>query len=55
MCVIKASGFLYSLHFQKYPTLTLWSTCGRTYGKGYHEWDGVVCLGHQENEEKVLS
>ncbi|OPL20442.1 hypothetical protein AM593_06915, partial [Mytilus galloprovincialis] len=35
-----------------YPTLTLWSACGRTYGKGYHEWDGVVCLGHQENEEK---
>ncbi|XP_063448542.1 RING finger protein 215-like [Mytilus trossulus] len=36
-----------------YPTLTLWSACGRTYGKGYHEWDGVVCLGHQENEEKA--
>ncbi|XP_021364716.1 RING finger protein 215-like [Mizuhopecten yessoensis] len=32
-------------YWQKFPTLTLWATCGRPNGRSFHEWDGVICLG----------
>ena len=31
--------------FQHVPKLTMWSTCGRSAGKSYGYYDGVVCLG----------
>ncbi|XP_033747457.1 RING finger protein 215-like [Pecten maximus] len=35
-------------YWQKFPTLTLWATCGRPNGRSFHEWDGVICLGTKE-------
>lgn len=32
--------------------MTLWGTCGRYSGRSYHEWDGVVCLGQQDLQNK---
>ncbi|XP_072043858.1 RING finger protein 215-like isoform X2 [Amphiura filiformis] len=32
------------------PYLTLWSTCGRSSGGTYREWEGTVCLGHSQNK-----
>ncbi|XP_045172651.2 RING finger protein 215-like isoform X2 [Mercenaria mercenaria] len=35
-----------------FTTVTLWGTCGRYSGRSYHEWDGVVCLGEDQNTNK---
>ncbi|XP_022102164.1 RING finger protein 215-like isoform X2 [Acanthaster planci] len=33
--------------------LTLWSTCGRSNGGTYKEWEGVVCLGSGHGQSKI--
>ena len=33
------------LLFQHVPRLTMWSACGRSAGKSYGYYDGVICLG----------
>ncbi|XP_038057975.1 RING finger protein 215-like [Patiria miniata] len=34
--------------------LTLWSTCGRSNGGTYKEWEGVVCLGSGHGHSKIF-
>ncbi|XP_048733481.1 RING finger protein 215-like isoform X3 [Ostrea edulis] len=56
---MKTKAKIYQLMKSKpsFPTLTLWATCGRpTNGHSYHEWDGVICLGiEEETSEKADS
>ena len=44
-----------SLHHDSQNTahLTLWSTCGRSSGGTYREWEGTVCLGVGQSSHKV--
>lgn len=52
--ILRAVDFGHALCLlQKYfTTVTLWGTCGRYSGRSYHEWDGVVCLGQQDLQNK---
>ncbi|XP_071790253.1 RING finger protein 215-like [Asterias amurensis] len=41
-------------HYWNTARLTLWSTCGRSNGGTYKEWEGVVCLGSGHSQAKVF-
>ena len=44
------------MSWMQFPTLTLWAACGRpTNGHSYHEWDGVVCMGSEEETSGKVS
>eukprot|EP00105_Crassostrea_gigas_P001871 XP_011414206.1 PREDICTED: RING finger protein 215-like [Crassostrea gigas] len=46
---MKMKAKIYQAPKTSFPTLTLWAMCGRpTNGHSYHEWDGVVCMGTEE-------
>ncbi|XP_061162816.1 RING finger protein 215-like [Saccostrea echinata] len=46
---IKIKAKVYQAPKSSFPTLTLWASCGRpTNGHSYHEWDGVICMGTEE-------
>lgn len=34
-------------------TLTLWSSCGRSRGGRYGEWQGVICTGETNSQVQV--